>query len=62
MLTIHNLEVRFEVEGEGDEAVFARLFERYMRRWQTLKDQQAQHEHKLQRERTIVDDLYEGES
>lgn len=61
MLTIHNLEVRFEVEGEGDEAVFARLFERHMRRWQTLTEQQARHEQKLQRERAIVDDLYEGE-
>ena len=32
-VTIHNLEVRLEVEGEGDEAVFARMFEKYMRRW-----------------------------
>lgn len=61
MITIQNLEVRFEVEGEGDEAVFARLFERHIKRWQNVAEQQAQHERRLQRERTIVDDLYEGE-
>jgi len=33
MVTIESLEVRFEVEGEGDEAVFARLFEQHIRRW-----------------------------
>ncbi len=60
MITIHNLEVRFEVEGEGDEAVFARLFERHMRRWQALAEQQARHERKLERERAIVSQLYEG--
>lgn len=33
MVTIHNLEVRLEVEGDGDEAVFSRLFNKYMRQW-----------------------------
>jgi hypothetical protein len=33
MITIHNLEVRFDVEGEGDDAVFARLFEKHIRAW-----------------------------
>jgi len=33
MLTIHNLEVRLDVEGEGDEAVFGKLFDKYIRRW-----------------------------
>jgi hypothetical protein len=33
MLTIQNLEVRLEVEGEGDEAVFGRFFDKYIRRW-----------------------------
>jgi hypothetical protein len=61
MITIHNLEVRFEIDGEGDEAVFARLFERHMRRWQSIAEQQARHEHKLARERAIVSELYEGE-
>ena len=30
MVTISNLEVNFDVEGEGDEATFARLFEKYV--------------------------------
>jgi hypothetical protein len=34
MVTIHNLEVRFDVEGEGDEAVFSRLFAKHARAWQ----------------------------
>jgi hypothetical protein len=33
MVTIHNMEVRFDVEGERDEVVFARLFELHIRRW-----------------------------
>ena len=33
MVTIHNLEVRLEVEGDGDEVVFARLFQKYIRLW-----------------------------
>jgi hypothetical protein len=33
MFTIHNLEVRLDVEGEGDEAVFSKLFDKYIRLW-----------------------------
>jgi hypothetical protein len=33
MFTIHNLEVRLDVEGEGDEAVFVKLFDKYIRKW-----------------------------
>lgn len=33
MFTIHNLEVRLDVEGQGDEAVFAKLFDKYIRKW-----------------------------
>jgi hypothetical protein len=39
MVTIHNLEVRLDVEGEGDEAVFARLFDKYIRKWQRLAEE-----------------------
>lgn len=39
MVTIHHLEVRLEVEGEGDEAVFARLFDRYIRKWHRLAEE-----------------------
>jgi hypothetical protein len=33
MVTIRHLEVRLEKEGEGDEAVFAQYFEKYILRW-----------------------------
>jgi hypothetical protein len=39
VITIHNLEVRMEVEGEGDEAVFARLFDKYIRHWVRLSEE-----------------------
>jgi hypothetical protein len=42
MVTIHNLEVRLDVEGEGDEAVFARLFDKYIRKWQRVADEARQ--------------------
>jgi hypothetical protein len=32
VLTIHSLEVRFDVEG-SDEEVFARLFQKFMSQW-----------------------------
>jgi hypothetical protein len=36
VVNIDNLEVRLDVEGEGDEAVFARLFEKHIARWSRL--------------------------
>ncbi len=33
MVTIRHLEVRLEKEGEGDEVVFARYFEKYILQW-----------------------------
>jgi len=56
MITIHNLEVRFEVEGEGDEAVFARQFQRCIQRWEVLQSQRREHEQRLAMERRIVDE------
>ena len=58
MITIHNLEVRFEVEGEGDEAVFGRLFQKNMRRWQEIAKQLESHARRLDDEKAIVPDLY----
>jgi hypothetical protein len=34
MVTIQNLEVRFDVEGDGDAEVFTRMFNAHIRRWQ----------------------------
>lgn len=40
MVTIQNLEVQFDVVGDGDEAVFARLFQQHIR--QHMHNQQLQ--------------------
>jgi hypothetical protein len=61
MLTIHNLEVRFEVEGDGDDAVFARLFEQHMRRWQSIEGHRRAHELRLANERKLTDDSRDEE-
>lgn len=59
MVTIENLEVRFDVDGEGDEAVFARLFERHMRRWHEAQQQQRQREHRLEQDSRLGDQAVE---
>ena len=39
MVTIHHLEVRLDVEGEGDEAVFACMFDKHIRKWHRLAEE-----------------------
>ena len=48
MITIQNLEVRFEVDGggEGEEAAFAQYFEKYIQKW-TRSRELAAARHKL---------------
>lgn len=53
MVTIQNLEVQFDVEGEGDEAVFARLFELNMRRWVRAQQMQQERERRMQAECSV---------
>lgn len=55
MVTIHNLEVRFDVEGEGDEAVFARLFEKYIRRWSRAEEEARERARRAESERSLGD-------
>jgi hypothetical protein len=54
MVTIENLEVRFDVEGESDEAVFARLFERHIRRWHDDMSDRKVRGKRLENERALV--------
>lgn len=54
-VTIHNLEVSFQVEGEGDEAVFAKLFEKYVKRWNRLQTEAKTRDEMLECERGLVD-------
>lgn len=52
MLTIHNLEVQFDVAGD-DDAVFARLFAAHITRWSQQHEQQRCRERDAARERSI---------
>jgi hypothetical protein len=55
MVTIHNLEVRLEVEGEGDEAVFSRFFDKYIRKWSRLMEEAKAHEKQANQNRSLGD-------
>ena len=55
MVTIGNLEVHFDVEGEGDQAVFARLFEQHMRTWNRLQCEAQQRRKHAEAERMLGD-------
>lgn len=54
-VTIHNLEVRLEVEGEGDEAVFGRMFEKYMQRWQRAVEEAKRRQRIAEDSRSLGD-------
>ncbi|MDQ1707803.1 MAG: hypothetical protein QOJ88_1014 [Pyrinomonadaceae bacterium] len=55
MVSINNLDVRFDVEGDGDEATFARLFEKYVRQWHTKQEEASEREHRDREERAVGD-------
>jgi hypothetical protein len=55
MVTINNLEVSFDVEGEGDEAVFAKLFEKHMRRWSRHEQEQQRRQRQAEADRALGD-------
>jgi hypothetical protein len=55
MVTIHNLEVRVDVQGGGDDAAFVRLFNKYIKLW---SEQDARRKHQARRvaeERSLGD-------
>lgn len=41
VVTIHNLEVRFEVQANEEEQVFARLFQRNIEQWSQVQQEEA---------------------
>lgn len=55
MVTISNLEVKFDVEGEGDEATFARLFEKYVGQWNRKQEEAKDRERRGRDERSLGD-------
>jgi hypothetical protein len=60
MVTIHNLEVRLEVEGDGDEAVFARLFQKYIRLWCREAERIKQQSRRAASDRSLGDQPASG--
>ena len=56
MITIEHLEVQFDVADEGDEAVFARYFSRYINQWSRAKEQQDELEDRLRNDQHLGDD------
>ena len=54
-VTIHNLDVRFDVEGEGDEAVFARYFNKYSKRREQAREEEKAREKRANCERSLGD-------
>jgi len=61
MVSINNLEVRFDVEGDGDDATFARLFEKYVRQWSGRQDEAKERDRLTAREGSLGDQREEPE-
>jgi hypothetical protein len=53
-VTIHLLEVHFQVEGD-DDAVFTRLFERHINAWSRAYARECDRQARTERERSIGD-------
>jgi hypothetical protein len=58
MITIEHLEVQFDVarDGDGDEAVFARYFTRYINQWARAEKEQEQLRERLRDDQRLGDD------
>jgi hypothetical protein len=53
MVTIHHLEVHLDVEGDGEEAAFRRLFEKHMRQYRRLEMEAEERRRRGERERRL---------
>lgn len=60
MVTIKTLEVRFDVEGDSDDEVFARLFNKYIQRWNRLNQEQQSIQRMVSRDRALGDNTQGG--
>jgi hypothetical protein len=55
MVTINNLDVRFDVEGGDDDATFRRLFEKYIRQWSSNEEEAKERERRGRDESSLGD-------
>jgi len=54
MLTIHDLQVRFDVAGD-DAAVFSQMFADHIRRWSQARELDQARRREMERERSLGD-------
>ncbi len=54
MLTIHDLQVQFDVAGD-DDATFSRLFAEHIGRWSQGRDKDQARRRQMERERSLGD-------
>ena len=62
MITIQNLDIRFDVEGDEDRQVFAKLFNEFINKWSRQAEEQQQREIEAKRERSLSDSSFGGHS
>ncbi len=55
MLTIHDLEVHFDVADSDDAAVFSRMFADHIRRWSQAREMDRCRRREMERERSLGD-------
>jgi len=55
MLTIHDLEVHFDVADSDDAAVFSRMFADHIRRWSQTREMDRCRRREMERERSLGD-------
>ena len=56
MVTIRHLEVRLDKEGEGDEAIFAHLFEKYINQWNRRMEEARARQKSADAQRSVNSD------
>lgn len=62
MLTINDLQVHFDVDGEGDAATFGRMFADHIGRWSQAREAERCRRRDMERERSLGDrDTASGE-
>ena len=55
MLTVHDLQVRFDVAGDEDAAVFSRMFADHISRWSRARELERCRRREMERERSLGD-------
>jgi len=55
MVTINNLDVRFDVEGGDDDATFSRLFAKHISQWSNKREEAKERERRGRDERSLGD-------